>query len=291
MSSASSLSARIPAEPVWSLAVSGAVRGLSLARESGWALVRDERHWLYLLDRVGKRHGQLRAPRELTASACADDGSAFAAGGKDGEVWWLAPDLMPRWQRALGQRVEAVAVDPLGQYLAASDATGRLFLFTRKGRPVWRLQVPRPLRHLAFVPEAPFLLGSADYGLVGCFDAQGNMVWRDGLVAHVGSLAASGDGSALLACFSDGLNRYALKGPPAVRQPLPSPCRVAALSYDGGRVLAAGLSASVALIDAGGRARGEYKLESPAAAVALSPLADRAVVGTVSGQVIGLKWR
>src|SRR5262249_19141549 len=150
--SSSSLSAAAPAsrqaQPLWALGVTGVVRALSLARESGWVLARDENHWLYLLNRGGERQAQLRAPRELTATARADDGSAFAAGGKDGDVWWLAPDLMPRWQRPLGQRVEALAVDPLGQYLAAADAGGNLSLLTGRGRPVWRVQTPRPLRFL-----------------------------------------------------------------------------------------------------------------------------------------------
>jgi hypothetical protein len=280
------------AQPHWSLTLSGAVRGLALARERGWVLAHDENHWLYLLDREGRRQAQLRAPKEITSAACADDASALAAGGRDGDVWWLAPDLMPRWQRSLGQRVEAVAVDPLGQYLAAADAGGGLSLWTRKGRAVWKVQTPRPLRFLAFVPEAPFLVGSADFGLVACFDARGGLAWRDGLVAHVGSLASSGDGSALvLACFTDGLCRYTLKGPPSERQPLPDACRLAALSYDGRNVLTAGLTSTVQLLDRKARVVGEHRLEAPAVALALGPLAERAVVGMAAGRVQCLRWR
>src|SRR5262245_19368346 len=292
-SSGSSLSApRQVAQPLWSLTTTGAVRGLCLARESGWVLVRDENGWLYLLDRDGKRQSQVHAPKELTACACADDASAFVTADRDGDVWWLAPDLMPRWQRSLGQRVEALAVDPLGQYVAAADTGGGLSLLTRKGRLVWKVQTPRGLRHLAFLPEAPFLIGCADFGLVACFDAAGQMVWRDGLVAHVGSLAVNGDGSTIaLACFSDGLCRYALKAPRPLRQALPDPCRLASLSYDGRLVLATGLSTSLLLLDAHGHVRGEHRLEAPAVAVALTPLADRAIAGTASGHVQCLKWR
>src|SRR5436190_6848337 len=123
------------ASPLWSMKVAGSVRGLSLARESGAVFVRDDTHWLSLLNRAGAAQAQLRAPKELTVSACSDEGTSFAVGGKDGDVWWLAPDLMPRWQRALGKRVEALAVDPLGQYLAAADGGGGVYLFTRKGEP------------------------------------------------------------------------------------------------------------------------------------------------------------
>lgn len=279
------------AQLMWSLPVSGAVRGLSLAREGGWCLVRDENHWLYLLNQAGDRQAQLRAPHELTASACADDNSAFAVGGKNGDLWWLAPDLMPRWQRNLGQRVEAVAVDALGQYVAVADAGGGLSLLTRRGQPVWRVQTPRALRFLAFLAEAPLLVGSADFGLVGCYDACGRQVWRDGPVAHAGSLAASGDGAiVVLACFTDGLCRYGPKGPPPVRQPMPDPCRLAALSYDGRTVLTTGFSGNVLLLDDRARVRGEEHLETAATALALSALGDRALVG-VAGGVRCLKWR
>src|SRR5262245_39410399 len=168
------------ASPLWSMHVAGAVRGLSLARESGALFVRDDTHWLYLLNRAGVAQAQLRAPKELTVSACSDEGTAFAVGGKEGDVWWLAPDLMPRWQRSLGKRVEALVVDPLGQYLAAADSGGSVYVFTRKGAPVWKADSPRPLRFLSFIPEQPFLIGSADFGLVICFDVKGATIWRDG---------------------------------------------------------------------------------------------------------------
>ncbi len=291
MSAASVASIR-RASPWWSLTVSAAVRGLSLARESGAVLIRDDNHWLYLLNASGARQAQLRAPKDLTVSASSDDGSTLLAGGKEGDVWSLAPDLMPRWQRSLGKRIEALAVSQLGGHIAVSDAGANLTLFTRKGNRVWQVQSPRPLRFIAFVPEEPFLVGSADYGLVACYDAQGTMVWRDGLVAHAGSLAVSGDGASIvLACYTDGLNRYGLKNARPERQPLTEACRLAALSYDGRTVLSAGLVSTMTLLDRKNRVQGEQRLEAPATALALGALADRAIIGTATGLVQCYRWR
>ena len=76
------------------------------------------------------------------------------------------------------------------------------------------------------MPEAPCLVGSADFGLVACYDPRGHCVWRDGLVAHIGSVAVSGDGSRIiLACFSDGLRGYDLAGRKQGRLALNEPCR------------------------------------------------------------------
>jgi WD40 repeat protein len=199
---------------------------------------------------------------------------------------------MPRWQQTLAGSITAVALTPLGDYLAAADAAGNLSLFTRKGKLVWRTQSPRPLHFLAFVPEKPLLAGSADYGLVACFDVKGNMLWRDGLVAHVGSLAVNGDGSRIvLACYTDGLTRYGVQNSKPERQPLPDACRLAALSYDGRCSLTAGLLSTVTLRDVQTRVMGEQQLEAPATVLALSALADRALIGTATGLVQSFRWR
>jgi hypothetical protein len=263
-------------------------RGLAPARETGALLAWDENSWLYLLNRKGARQAQVHGAAALTAACSADDGSAYAALGSRGEVWWLAPDLMPRWQRTVPFPPLAAALDPFGQYLAVSDARGHLHLFDRHGRARFRLQTPRPLYHLAFVPEAPRLVGCADFGLVACFDLSGRGVWRDGLVAHLGALAVSGDGArVVLACFTDGLRAYALDGRKLGGQTLPEPCRLVVLSYDGRVTLAGGLGSRLLLLDPGGHTLSDFVLDKPAVAVALAPLGESAAVALPDGRIIG----
>ncbi len=278
---------------LWSLPTGAPPCGVALARESGQLLAWDENHWLYLLNVRGARQAQARPLGALAAAGLADDGSAVAVAGPRGEVARLAPDLTPRWQGALRHPAVAVALDPFGRRLAVSDARGGLFLFDRNGRPLWQAQQPRPLHHLAFVPEAPFLLGAADFGLVVCLDvAAGRVVWRDGLPAHCGALAVSGDGEhGVLACFSDGLRRCTsaggLKGHVTTREP----CRLAALSFDGRRALVAGRANRLLLLDTGGRVLGIHLLERPAVALALAALGERAVVALTDGGVRALDLR
>jgi hypothetical protein len=274
---------------LWTQTTSAPLRGLALARERGWVLAWDSAHCLYLFNRTGKLQAQLQAPAALTAACCADDGASYAAVGTQGQVWLLAPDLMPRWERLLPTGGVAAALDPLGNYLAASDSAGALHLFDRSGRSVWRTGNPRPLRYLAFVPEKPVLLGSADYGLVACFDRNGLCVWRDGLVAHIGSLTVSGDGSTIaLACFSDGLCCYGLDGGRKKRLALTGACRLAVLSYDGRLLLTTGLENRVELRDGDGHVGRVYALDGPAVALALDALGENPVVGLAEGRILGL---
>jgi hypothetical protein len=211
--------------------------------------------------------------------------------GDRGEIWWLTPDLTIRWERVMPRKAVAAATDLFGQYLAVSDARGNLHILDRYGTLVCQTLTPRPLHYLAFVPVSPVLVGSADYGLVACYDLSGRPLWRDGLVAHAGSLAASEDGSQIiLACFTEGLQRYTLAGRNLGRLSAGEPCRLASLSFDGQRILVAGLSNRLLLLDPGGRVLLSHALDQPPVAVALAPLGQRAVVALADGTVMGLDF-
>jgi hypothetical protein len=263
---------------------------MAVEREKGNALAWDEKNSLHLYNRTGVRQAQTRLPGCLTDACSADDGSAYAAVGDRGEVWWLAPDLTVRWERTVAQRVVAAALDPLGQYLAVSDAHGIISFFDRYGRVVSTGQSPRPLQHIAFVPSSTFLVGCADFGLVACFDLAGRCVWRDGLVADIGSLGLNGDGSIIvLACFTEGLQRYNLAGKNMGRAPRNEPCRLVALSFSGERMLVAGLSHRLELLDGKGRTLGSYQLEKPPVALCLGPLGDYVLAALPSGRILAME--
>jgi hypothetical protein len=270
---------------VWSHKLPGCPLGMGLAREKGLVLAWDAKHWLTLLNRAGQRQSQAPAPRPLAVACCSDDGSAFVACGQSGEVWWLAPDLKPRWERSVRHQVSAAALDPFGHYLAIADSSSHLRVFDRTGRVLANLQTPRPLCHLAFVPEAPLFVGAADFGLVACFDLSGQEQWHIGLVAHCGSLAVSGDGSSIvLACFSEGLRRYDLKGHCHGRLAGDEAYRRASVSYDGRRLLTADATHQLAVRDSYSTLA-TTPLECPIAALSLAALGERAFVALENGQV------
>lgn len=273
---------------LWSQSIPAPLRGLILARESETILAWDGQEGLFLFNQAGTMQARRPAPGPIAGAGCAEDGSAYAVGGSQiPMISWLAPDLTPRWQRSLPQRATAVAMEPLGRCVAVADAGSTLHLMDASGRTMWKAATPRPLHHLAFVPEKPVLVGAADFGLLLCFGATGECLWRDGLVAHVGSLTVSGDGSCvLLACFSDGLYRYSTDGPQQQRITLDSPCRLAALSYAGDRLLTADRPQRLCLRDRKGEIGDQMNVDAPVAAVALSALADFAVAGLANGAIL-----
>jgi hypothetical protein len=185
----------------------------------------------------------------------------------------------------------AVTVDPLGQYVAVADERGNLHVFNRDGEALRPITCPRPLHHLAFIPEKPLLETSADYGFVGAFDLAGNCAWRDGLVSHVGGLAVTGDGSqVVLACFSDGLQRYGEGGRRLERLPLQEPARLVSMDFAGKHLLVGGSSKRVLLLGEEGKVSATQELEQPVVALALGPLGDYAVAALADGKVVKTEW-
>jgi hypothetical protein len=284
-------SSRAAVRPLWNRALPHPLRGLSLAREKGFLLAWDTKDWLYILDHFGYKQSQRRAPGPVATGCSADDGSAHIAVGGRGEVWWLAPDLSTAWEQLLPRPTVAAALDPFGRYAAVADAGGGLTVFDRYGRNCWHVESPRPLHHLAFVPQAPFLLAGSDFGLVACFDMAGGWAWRDGLVAHIGSLAVTGDGSQIiLACFTEGVRHYSLLGKkqPA-RLPLAEPCRLAAVSFDGNFTMVVGLSNRLQILDMAGAPLCGYALELAPVTLTFSPLGDAITAALPDGTLVGLE--
>jgi hypothetical protein len=260
---------------------------LALAREKCWLLAWDQSHWLYVLNHAGQRQGQFHFPGTLVAACCADDGSAYAAVGNKGEVAWLTPDLMPRWNTTLPHSAVAAAMDSFGQCLAVSNARGNVTIFNNQGQEQVNIQTPRPMHYLAFLPQVPLLVGCADYGLVAGFGLDGSMRWRDGLVAHAGSLSVNGDGSKILvACFSEGLQGYDLAGKKLERLPVVEPYRLVSQTFSGQSILVAGMSNRLHLLDSAGKAMATQLVDKPIAALALSALGDHATVAIADGGIV-----
>ncbi len=291
----SSLSLPVPLraalQPLWVQHLAADLRGLALARETNGILLWAKNSWLYLLNQAGQRQAQVQTSEALAGACCADDGSAYVALGGNGDIWWLAPDLTLRWRRSLAHRGVAAALDPFGQYLAVADSRGNLHLFDRHGRQLFQVANPRPLHYLAFVPAAPLLVGCADYGLVAGFEpTTGHCLWRDGLVAHVGALTVNGDGEQiLLACYTEGLQRYNQTGRNQGRVSVGEPCYLAALSFEGHLTLAASLSSRLLLLDRTWQTLCTYPLDKPAVDLALTALGDAAVVALADGRVLGFE--
>src|SRR5262245_19991615 len=124
----------------WAVALSDRPRGFSMAREPHLLLAWDDQNWLTLINARGNIQAKRLCRGAGTGTGAGDVGSSFAAVGSRGEVWWMGPDLMPRWARPLPTLGVTAAMDAYGRYLAASDSQGNLHIFDRDGKTVCRVQ-------------------------------------------------------------------------------------------------------------------------------------------------------
>jgi hypothetical protein len=261
------------------------VRAIALAREAESLLVRDARHNLSFFNPYGELQGRCTW-KDLAAGCLSDDGSAIAAVVGE-RVCWLGQDLSVRWEKKMAARGIAAALDPFGQYLAASDQKADLWLFDRTGKLLGRFKSPRAVQHLVFVPALPLLVAAADFGWAGCLDlSTGKWTWSDRPVSQIGGLAVAGNGDpTLLACFSEGLRGCGPDGGNRFSLHLPKPCGLVALNFAGDKGVAAGLGKDCFGFNRKGDVLATKALPQTPTALALSALRERLVCGYADGTV------
>jgi hypothetical protein len=277
-----------PIVSAWSAAL-GAPAGLALAREARHLLAWSPRR-LALFNHAGRIQAEHRPDSPLVAAAAADDGSAFACADEADRVTWFAPDLTATWQTVLAHRPAALALDPLGQYLAVADRKGGLLVFDRKGRRAVTLTCVRPVQFLAFAAELPRLVGAADFGLVTAVEPFGRgWLWQDRPVTHCAGLAVGGGGEPVaVACFSEGVRRYDANGRPLTLPGPNGPCQSVALSYDGKLTVTADLAGRLHGRDPAGGEWFAHVSGQPVTALALAALGERAYAALADGTVLAL---
>ncbi|MGF1581159.1 MAG: PQQ-binding-like beta-propeller repeat protein [Gemmataceae bacterium] len=283
----SSLSVAVKTFPIlWQRILQSGIVGFSVVRERGWLLAWDRAHWLYVLDGQGRPQSQ-RQFSGLRSASGADDGSGYVAVGQDGEIWVLAPDLMPRWEKKLSGGALAVAVDAFGYHLAVSGVASQLRVYTADGETVSKTTTPRPLHHIRFVPASVHLIASSDYGLVAAFDLEGQVQWRDGLVANVGHLCTDGYGEQiLLATFGEGIQRYSVQNGKQGRWTMPTPVSLVAQSFDGALIVTSGRGNRIMILRPNGQPLVSTKVPTSPTALAVDPMGMSLFVGFHDGRIV-----
>jgi hypothetical protein len=226
------------------------------------------------------------------AAAISDDGSAVAT-VEEQSIEWLRRDFSPRWRRPSVPKPTSLALDSHGRCLAVADSGNRLQLYDKGGRPIGEpLSTPRPLYHLHFLAAEPYLVGAADFGMLLAVDLRSRQwLWQDSPVIHLGDLTASGRGGTIaLGCFSEGVRRYDLAGKQRPPLATPEPCRYAAITYDGRRLLVGTIFGLVCAMDDDGGQRFEQRFDQPLIGLGLTALGDAGVIALAHGRVVVLDF-
>ena len=268
----------------WSQISDAPLAGLALAREAGRVLVWDDANNIYVLDLSGKRLLTSRAPVPLH-SAVISDGGQIVVAGKAGDIWWLRNGLEPRLHLPGHRGLIGMALNPQGQYLAASLDDSHTRIYDWHGRPITELVTARPLQHMTFLVGRPYLVAASDYGLAGCWELDGEQRWQDRLWSSAAHLCATGEGFAILvSCFGHGLQRYGLDGTNEGAYHLGGGVTRAAIDYDGTVFVAATMEGELLVVNVAGHVVWRQTLPQPAKEVLVDAAGQFLVYGLPSGE-------
>jgi len=275
----------------WSFSTDAPLAWMELARESGELLAADRSGGIYLLDRNGRVVAVTRGQVPVRGLAWSDNGAAGVALIGDSKLHWFSRQLEFRSQYELPDTALAVAVDPHGEYVAASLVSGTTLIFDGPRKPIHRFESQRPFVKLLFLSEIPGLIGVADYGLLSNRTFQGGIRWEEKLWASAGDIAASGNGDmVLVACFAHGITRYDSEGNQSGSYQVEGTAARVACSYLPYRIVVATMERQLYWLNVDGKMIWAAEAPEDIIRVVCDPLGKGLVVGFGSGRIVRLDW-
>lgn len=278
-------------ELAWSFSTDASLSNLELARESGEVLAADSSGGIYLLDRNGQIVSVTRGQTPIRGLAWSDTGSGGVALIGNSRLHWFSRQLEFRSQYDLDETALSVSIDPHGEYVAASLATGTNLVFDGPRKPILKFTSQRPFVKLMFVAEVAGMIGVADYGLLSSRTFAGGIRWEEKLWSNAGDIAVSGNGSmVLVACFSHGIVRYDDDGDQTGSYQVEGTPNRVSCSYLPYRIAVATIERHVYWMNADGKMLWAAEAPEDITRIACDPLGKGLVVGFESGRIVRLDW-
>ena len=260
-------------------------------REAGDTIVLDELGHLYRVDRRGQLVSINRLRDPLVQIAWADTGTLGVAVAGDRHLVVLDGSLKVLWQTDAPEDILGVAVDPFGNYLAASLADRGTIVFSRHKKKVSSFETIRPLVHLQFLASDPILIVAADHGLLAGFSLGGEKLWEEKVLSGIGSLAVASDGSKIvLAGFTHGVPIHDEVGDALGSRMVEGTATRAAADITCDRLLVATLEQSLFWVDVDGEVLWAGRTPEPVAALAVDPFGEFIQPALPDQGVLRLHW-
>lgn len=275
----------------WSYRPDNPVAGFALARESGDTIVLDELGHLYRLDRRGQLASVNRLPDPIRQIAWSDTGSLGVAVAGERSLIVLDGKLKVLWQTDAPEDIVGIAVDPYGDYLAASLADRGTILFSRHRKKVASFETIRPLAHLQFLATEPMLVVAAEHGLLAGYTLGGERLWEEKVLSQIGSLAVAGDGSRIiLAGFTHGVPIHDEVGDSLGSMMVDGTATRAAADNTCDRLLVTTLEQALYWVDADGDILWGGQTPEPVTSIAVDPFGESIQLAMPEAGVLRLHW-
>ena len=275
----------------WTFGTEGPLVGLQLAREAGGVLAADETGGLYRLDRRGQFSAVTRVRDPIRAVAFSDDATAATAIVGSSALHRFDGNLQTKWQLDLPDECLTVAMDPFGQYVAVSLASGMNVVYDAQKRRVCQFESIRPLAHIQFLVTESAMIAAADHGLLCCVSLTGERFWQEKIWSNVGGLATAEDGEYIyVAAYAHGVQVFDADGDAVGSYVVDGTIKRVASSYEPYRIVVSTLERQLDLLDPDGEMLWTAPTPADVVGLACDPLGEFVVCGFDDGHVVGLDW-
>ena len=263
---------------------------MQTGRESGETLLADQSGGIYRLDRQGRLAALTRGFHGLGLLA-GDDVGRVAVVTQGKQLSRLDERLAVTWSIELPEEITAVAVDPLGQYVAVGLESGKNVVYDREHRRVFQFETERPMRFLQFLASKAAIIGAAAYGMFCRFDFTGDNLWTFKTLYNIGQLTCTGDGTVIaLAAFVRGVKLLDGSGEPTGTYLLEGTPNCLSVSFTPFRLAVTTVEGHLYWLDEAGELVWGAAVPEDVTAIATDPLGDGLVCGFASGNAISLSW-
>ena len=271
------------------------IAAVHLAGEAQKVLVRDQSEQVVVLSIEGEIEASETSPEPVRLSAADQTGQLIAMILGKRTLAFFDWDLTILVEKLLHSEPVAIAVDPLGLYIAVSFLGKERRIYNRQGRQVAEFETRQPLARMAFVPGSSRLVGSTTFDQLVCAEIEpvrGNQFeadvqWVQNTGIGIGHLhVIGGNGKILASCNNMGLQRLNVEGENEGTYQLGGTVIESASDFPGRFFLASTLEGSLLAVNANGSVLWDHSKGGPWRHLCVDPLGRYALAASALGELV-----
>lgn len=285
----------LPTPLEWVFVADSPVAAIHLAGEAHKIFIRDQADKVVVLSYEGEIQASETSPEPVRLSAADQTGQLIVMVLGKRTLTFFDWDLILLVEKQLHSEPVAIAVDPLGLYVAVSFLGKETRIYNRQGRQVAEFETRQPLARMAFVPGSARLVGSTTFDQLVCaeittlknnqYDA--DLLWIQNMGIGIGHLhIIGGNGKILASCNNMGLQRLDLEGENEGTYQLGGTVIESSADYPGRFFLASTLEGSLLAVNANGSVFWEHTKGGPWRHLCIDPLGRYALAASALGEVV-----
>ena len=271
----------------WRLQLDHPISQISLARETGDILARDQQGCISLINRAGKLNESIRSRHGFLDAVISDNGQRVCAISEKGILYWLTRNLKLDMKFSVDSQPVTMTLSPHGEYTLISFHQNNPVVYDIKGERIDQFDTTQSLDFMEFVSDAPHVITASDTGSLAKYAVHGPPVWKKIIPDPIDDLSITGNGDTLfLATGSDSLQRYSGSGKFEGNYQFNGPVTHTCCSYQGDSIVVLEHETNLVLINRNGQILWNEQMTTPVTDLVLDALGTTILVALENGELV-----